>query len=281
MSHRTDKNVCPTKDIMSGLRLYFRYVGISARGQLQYRASFVMQSIGHFLITIVDFVGVWALFDRFGSIRGWTLAEAAVLYGLVSVTFAIADALGRGFDLFGSMVKAGDFDRLLLRPRSTVLQLMGIELTLRRVGRFAQGLIILAWGAAHADAAWSALSITLALLAIVGGVCLFLGLLVFQGTMAFWTTETLELMNSLTYGGVYASQFPLTIYRSWFRRFFTYVVPLGCVSYLPVVAILGKSDPLGTPMWVQWVAPLSGVAFLVVALQFWKLGVRRYVSTGS
>jgi ABC-type uncharacterized transport system permease subunit len=33
------------------------------------------------------------------------------------------------------MVKAGDFDRILLRPCSTVLQLLGQELTLRRVGR--------------------------------------------------------------------------------------------------------------------------------------------------
>jgi ABC-2 type transport system permease protein len=99
--------------------------------------------------------------------------------------------------------------------------------------------------------------------------------------MAFWTTETLELMNSLTYGGVYATQFPLTIYRPWFRRFFTYVVPLACVSYLPVVAILDKHDPLGTPPWLQWLAPVAGLVFLMVALQFWKLGVRRYVSTGS
>ena len=37
------------------------------------------------------------------------------------------------------MVASGDFDRLLVRPRSTVLQLLGQELALRRLGRLVQG----------------------------------------------------------------------------------------------------------------------------------------------
>jgi len=65
------------------------------------------------------------------------------------------------------------------------------------------------------------------------------------------------------------------------RRFFTFVVPLACASYFPVVAILGHPDPLGSPVWLQWLAPLAGPAFLALALQVWKIGVRHYTSTGS
>jgi ABC-2 type transport system permease protein len=104
---------------------------------------------------------------------------------------------------------------------------------------------------------------------------------VVQATLAFWTTETLELMNTLTYGGVESAQYPLAIYAAWFRRFLTFVVPLACVAYFPVVAILDRPDPLGTPYWFQCAAPLFGLAFLGVALAFWGIGVRRYTSTGS
>ena len=41
---------------MNGLALYFRYVSISIRSQLQYRASFIMQTLGHFLITGMEFL---------------------------------------------------------------------------------------------------------------------------------------------------------------------------------------------------------------------------------
>jgi ABC-2 type transport system permease protein len=248
---------------------------------MEYRASFLMQAAGQFLVTGTEFLGIWALFGRFGQIRGWTLAEVAFFYGLISITWSIADALSRGFDVFGVTVKNGDFDRVLLRPRSTILQLFGHELTLRRVGRFAQGLAVLIFALETLDVAWSAPKIVLFALAVIGGVCLFIGLMVLEATSAFWTTETLEVWNAFTYGGVTMSQYPLEIYRPWFRRFFLFVIPLGCVSYLPGVAILGRPDPLGTSVPLQWVAPLVGPVFLAVCLQVWRFGVRHYQSTGS
>jgi len=266
---------------MNNLRLYARYAGISIRGQMQYRASFVMMSLGQLAITGVEFLGIWALFQRFGSLRGWTLPEVALLYGLVNVAFALADAFGRGFDLFEQMIRLGDFDRLLLRPRGTAFQVAARELTLMRVGRLLQGLAVLGWGAARLGVAWTAPKIILALAAILGGACMFFGLFVLQAVLTFWTVEGLEIMNTVTYGGTETAQYPLPIYQDWFRRFFTWVVPLACVNYLPAQAILGRPDPLGAPPALQWAAPAVGLAFMLLCLQTWKLGVRHYRSTGS
>lgn len=266
---------------MHALRLYGRYVSISLRAQLEYRASFVMQSVGQFLVTGLEFIAVLALFNRFGQIRGWTLQEVAFFYGLISITFAVADALARGFDAFGNMVKYGEFDRILLRPRSTVLQLFGQELTLRRIGRLAQGVAVMLFAIYTLDVAWSAHRVALLLFAVAGGVCLFIGLIILQATSAFWTTESLEVWNAFTYGGVSMSQYPLAIYPPWFRRFFTFVIPLACINYFPGVAILGRPDPLGTSVVVQWTSPLAGLMFLLISLQLWTFGVRHYQSTGS
>lgn len=264
------------------VRLYFRYVGISLRSQMQYRASFVMMAAGHFVTTSIEIFGIWAMFSRFGTLRGWHLAEVALFYGLINVAFAIAEAAGRGFDAFPGMVKSGDFDRLLLRPRSTALQVAAQELQLMRIGRFAQGLIVLIVAAAALDVRWDLARIALTVFAIAGGACLFYGLFVLQATLAFWSTETLELINTVTYGGTEAGQFPLSIYRPWFRKFFTFVVPLACVSYFPALAILDRDDPVvHSPVWFRWLAPLIGVGFLAVALQIWRLGNRHYRSTGS
>ncbi|MEH2167672.1 MAG: ABC-2 family transporter protein [Nostoc sp.] len=75
----------------------------------------------------------------------WTLNEVALFYGIVNIYFACADALGKGFDSFTTIIKSGDFDRLLLRPRTTALQLLGKEFTLKRIGRFSQGIVVLGW----------------------------------------------------------------------------------------------------------------------------------------
>jgi ABC-2 type transport system permease protein len=267
---------------MNGLALYGRYAAASIRGQFSYAGTLAMMSVGQFLITIIEFFGVWALFRRFGHIAGWTLGEVALFYGLVSVTFAIGDTVTRGFDVFGSVfVRTGGFDRLLLRPRSLTLQLLGYELRLTRVGRMAQGIGVFAWGAAATQFAFTPAATGILAFAMVGGVALFSGLFVMQATLAFWTVESLEAVNILTYGGEAAAQYPMDVYAGWFRNFLTFVVPVGCVTYLPMLAAMGRSDPLGAPDWILPLAPLAGFAFLGAALFIWRFGVRHYTSTGS
>lgn len=266
---------------MHPVRLYFRYAAVSWRAQLAYRASFVLQTIGTGLLAAGEFVVIWALFDRFRSIDGWSLAEVAVFYGTVNIAWAVAEAFARGFDDFGALVKSGDFDRVLLRPRSTVLQVLGREFTLRRIGRLAQGAAVLAWGWATLGLGADPGRLALWLASVGGGVAFFVGLLLLQATLAFWTVESLEVMNVLTYGGVATTQYPLSIYPEWLRRFFTYLVPLACVSYFPLVAVLGREDPLGTGRLWQVICPLLGPVFLAMALGAWRAGVAHYRGTGS
>lgn len=267
--------------MVDAVRLYFRYLGISLRAQMQYRASFLMATAGRFVTAWAEFFSVWVLFDRFGALEAWRLPEVGLFYGIVNVAFALAEGFGRGFDTFEGHVRQGTFDRILLRPRSTALQIAGEQLQLLRAGRLLQGLVILIWASLALGITWTGGKVLLALLSIVCGACLFLGLFVLAATLAFWTTESLEIFNTVTYGGVETAQYPLEIYRPWFRAIFVFAVPLGAVAYFPVVAILGRPDPLGAPVWFQWAAPLIGVLFLAMALRVWQFGVRHYRSTGS
>lgn len=231
---------------------------------------------------VVEAIGIWALFDRFGMLQQWTLPQAAFLYGLVNCVFPVSEALARGFDVFGKeFVKTGNFDRLLLRPRSTVLQLAGHDFQLQRVGRLLQGAGVLIWSIYMLEIDWQFWKVALLAFTMLSGVVFFYALFIAQATMSFWTVESLEIMNTMTYGGVETAQYPLAIYQRWFRRFFTFVVPLSCISYFPAIAIFGIEDPLGTSLVFQVLAPLAGFAFLVVALGFWSFGIRHYTSTGS
>ncbi|MDM0033518.1 ABC-2 family transporter protein [Variovorax sp. J22P271] len=267
---------------MNGFSLFFRLVAGSLRGQARYPASALMLTVSQFLVTGIEVVAIWALFDRFGSVQGWRIGEVALFYGLVNVMFALADALGRGFDVLGTeFLRTGAFDRLLLRPRALALQLVGHDLRISRLGRLLQGLLVLVFASLQAPIAWTPAHLALALFAIGGGVALFLGILVLQGTLAFWTVESLEVANVFTYGGVEAGQYPIALYARWFRRLLTFVVPLACVSYYPGLAILGRADPFGAPAWVGWISPSAGFAFLALSFAAWARGVRHYASTGS
>jgi ABC-2 type transport system permease protein len=267
---------------MNGMRLFGRYAAASIRAQAQYPGSAAMLAVGQFLATLVEVVGVWALFTRFGPVQGWAFGSVALFYALVNLQFAIADLLSRGFDVLGTeLLRTGEFDRLLLRPRSLTLQLMGHAVRLSRLGRVATGVVMLVVATRLAPLDWNVAQVAMALWTLAGGVALFFGILVLQGALAFWTVESLEIANVFTYGGVEAAQYPLALYERWFRLVLTFVVPLACVAYFPVLAILGRADPLGTPAWVGAVAPVAGFAFLALSFLAWRAGLRRYASTGS
>ena len=261
--------------------LYLRFVATHCRAQMQYPGALGLQVLGSVLFTAIEFVGVWALLDRFGSVRGWGLAEVAVLYGLVILGFATAEMTGRGFDLFSRQVRSGDFDRVLLRPRHTVLQVAGAEFAFHGAGRWLQGTAILIWGLVNADVAWNPARVILLAEAIAGVTVLFLGVFVATAAVTFWTVQSLEMLAIVSNGSVDAGSYPATVYRRFMRRFLFFIVPNGTVTYFPVAALLGRPDPLGTPPWFGWAAPAAAPLFLAAALLFWRLGTRHYSSTGS
>ncbi len=267
---------------MNALALYGRYVATSLRAQAQYPTATLMLTAGHAAATAVEILGVFALFDRFGSVGGWSFGEAALFYALVNIMFSIADLLSRGFEVFGTdFVRTGAFDRVLLRPRAAALQLAGHEVRLSRLGRLIQASIVLVLASNLVPIAWDAPAVATAMGAVAGGVALFVGIMVLQATLAFWTVDSLEIMNVLSYGSVQAAQYPLNIYAAWFRRVLTFGLPLACVAYYPVLAILKRPDPLGAPDWFLPLAPIAGFAFLGLSFVAWRAGMARYASTGS
>lgn len=264
--------------MLRSIKLYFKLVAIVLRSQMQHRASFFMLIFSYFLTTFIEIAAIWILFDRFKILNGWTFSEVAIIYGIIHMGFALAESSARGFDTFGDIVKNGEFDRLLLRPCSTLLQVASREFQLMRLGRFLQSLLVLIYGIAQTEFVSLPLSFAIICFAIIGTACLFYGLIVIQATIAFWLIESLELMNITTFGGAQAGQYPMSIYNWKFRFIFTFIIPLACVGYYPVATLLGHE---ALPWIIALISPSAGILFLLLACKFWKFGVAHYQSTGS
>jgi ABC-2 type transport system permease protein len=263
------------------LGLYLLLIRAQAGAQLQYRTSFILQSVGQFLATFTDFILLLLLFQQFPSIAGWTFGEVAFLYGLGGLAFGISDLLCGGFDNLSRMIRLGTFDRVLTRPVGTFAQVLASDLQIRRSGRIVQGLVVLALAVSWLEISWTAPKVLVMLSAIASGVVIFTAIWVIGAAITFWTVETSEVTNVFTYGGELLVSYPMSIYADGLRRFFTFVVPLAFVSYLPALYILEMPDPLGLPPVLQLCSPIVAVAFLLVARFCWALGVRHYQGTGS
>lgn len=260
------------------MRLYFRYMLILFKSQLQYRLSFLFLTLGQCLTPFTVFAGLYFMFDRFGQIKGWTFYEVVLCFGVTNMAFSIAECFARGFDVFSSLVVSGDFDRLLVRPRSTIVQVFGSRFEFARAGRLLLSAIVLIWAACQIHIDWTPLKLTALLLMIAGGAAVFTGIFILAASISFWTVQGLEIANIFTDGGREMTQYPLSIYHKWVSRFFTFVIPFGCVNYLPLLYILGR-EGASHPLYA--LIPLAAFLFLLPCLLVWSIGVRHYRSTGS
>src|SRR5512141_3146204 len=151
------------------IAVYLRLCAADVRSQMQYRLSYLLFSGGTFVSLFLEFVAIWVFFQRFPTIGGWTLAEVALVYGLASFCFGLAEMVSGGFDHFASLIRLGDFDRLLVRPVSPFTQVFSREFQLRRFARISQGAAVFLIGVSLLDPKpiWSAADLLYLAVAIV------------------------------------------------------------------------------------------------------------------
>lgn len=260
------------------MKLYFKYILILFKSQMQYRTSFWLLTLGQFFVPFSVLAGLYFLFERFGQIKGWDFFEVALCFSIIHMAFAISECFSRGFDAFSTLVVNGDFDRVLVRPRSTVIQVLGSKFEFTRFGRLLQSIIVLVWAVSNIPTDWTILKIITLALMVTSGVFIFTGIFMLAATLCFWTIQGLEVANIFTDGGREMSQYPLDVYRKWVTRFFTFIIPFGCVNYLPLLFILDRTHGHD---WLYILSPLAGFLFIIPCLLVWHYGVRHYRSTGS
>jgi ABC-2 type transport system permease protein len=261
--------------------LYLRLIGARIRGQMQYRVSFLLETVSEFFVTFIDFLTVYFIFSRIPSLRGWSLGEVGLLYGLTATAFALEEFIGRGFDAFHRKVVRGEFDRVLIRPWDTFFQILAEEFPLRRLGRLGQAVLVLGFAAHAVTLRWTWVKVLYLPVVLASGCAFYLAVIIVQATVCFWTVQAVEFTNIFTYGGTEMASYPLEIYADWFRKLFIFVVPLAFVSYFPALFFLNKPDPLGYPAWFAFLTPPVCFAVLGLAVLLWRIGVRHYQSTGS
>lgn len=258
--------------------IYFKSIFMHIKSAMQYKKSFIIIAIGGFITTFLSIFGIYLLFQKFGVIKNWTFYDIALTFGISMFCHSFTEMFGRGFDLFSDMVRTGEFDRVLIRPRDTALQVACSNFELNKIGRFLQSILTLVIAICNINVEWNFYKALVLFFMILGGCAIFLGILIVKATFSFWTVDALEFMNIFSDGGKEMAQYPVNIYEDWFRFIFTFLLPFGLVNYYPLLFLLDKNDSIP---WFYGFFPLVAVLFILPCLLFWRVGVRHYKSTGS
>lgn len=258
------------------MKLYLKFVAMQLKCQMQYKTSFVMTALGQFLTSFTAFLSVLFLFNRFHSVQDYSFSEVLICFSVMLTSFSLTECFVRGFDVFPRLIRSGNLDRILVRPRSEIFQVLTSTIEFSRIGRLLQAIAVLVYAVPTSGVVWTADKVLAMILMLLGGVAVFSALFILYAGFSFFTIEGLEFMNIFTDGSREFGMYPLSVYGEGVLKFYTYCIPIALFQYYPFLYLVGRSDDVRLIF-----LPLLGFLFLIPCYAFFRFGLRRYKSTGS
>ena len=258
------------------MRLYLKFFSMHLKSQMQYKTSFFFTALGQFLVSFTALLGIWFMFQRFHQVEGFTFPQVLLCFAAILMSFSLAECFGRGFDVFPRLISNGEFDRVLVRPRPVIFQVLASQMEFTRIGRLVQAVLVFAYALPNSGVHWTADKIITLILMIVCGSVVFFCLFLIYAAITFFTIEGLEFMNIFTDGGREFGRYPFAVYGQNVLRFLTYIIPLALFQYYPLLYLLDMEQNS-----LYRLMPLLSLLFAVPACFLWRFGLSRYKSTGS
>lgn len=259
------------------LRLFAMYFGQYAKARLEYRADFFSSVLASFLGTAASFGFLLILFSRVPSVKGWTFEEMVFLYGFSLVPLGVFNVFSWNLYLFADRyLIEGRFDRVLLRPVSSVFQVLFESFRLESVQETVTGLVAIVWASRRLGLVFGPLDLVLFAAWAAFGAVIYLAIFLGLTATSFWIEDRIGIsppvFNLMQFG-----RYPLTIYDAWVRFALSFIIPFAFASFYPTARFLHHPEFLRE----FWAVPLVATVAAALALSLWKSGVSRYHSTGS
>ena len=198
---------------MKTFRLYLRSMKMLMKCQFEYPVSFFLQTLAQLIMEGGEMLAVILIINRFDRVNQWEAGDLFFFFGLMSVTFYLTECFGRGITgNFPYMIRSGQMDTVLLRPRGVLTQVLCSAVDPRRIACIAVGTTSLVIGCRMAQVRWTALKVLAMAEAVGFGAVLILALFLIEAVFCIYSVKSVELVNALSYGGRSACEYPIDIY---------------------------------------------------------------------
>ncbi len=258
------------------MKLYIESLKMHFKSTLEYKVSFIVGFISQFLVFFTYYFIIIALFSKFDNIKGFTLYEVLLTFSIIQFGYSMNEFFARGVDTFETLIIDGSLDRLLVRPKNLLLQVLCSKIEFVKISRIVQSIIILFISLSHLNIEFTFLKVCSLILMLISSIVVFFSVFLLMASYCFITVQVLEIKNLFTDGGKHIAQYPIGVFKKGIVMFFTFIIPYGFVNYYPLLYLLGKSNNI-----LYCFSSLIVFIYVVPSLLAFKAGLKKYTSAGS
>ncbi len=258
------------------IRLYFIIESQYIKARMQYRADFIISSVGIFFTSLTTLGIFWVMFNSTKTLGGWTFMEMTFMYAFFMIAVSPMQIL---FDQIWQLrydVTAGNFLKYYFRPLNMMFYYMSERFDIKGLTQLVAAIILLIYSSTQLGIEWTPLKLVFLPFSLLGASLVFVSIGITAGCAAFWMTNSFPIM-SLAWKLREFSPYPMTIFDGAFRFFFTFIVPIGFIAFYPSQMFV-KPEQLSPWMYLS---PLVGVVMFAITYWIWTKGVNSYTGTGS
>ena len=267
---------------MGEIRVILQSLKMSVHTRMQYRAESLANTLAVFIRESANIIVIYLALLKFDKINGWNVNEMLFLYSILFLTYAFVVSLFADLRQFSDTIREGRFDRLLVRPRSLLLQLILNNADLiAAAGHGTLGILLFLISAGRVGIRWDFVTVLYYIGAIIGGILIQGGMFIIFSSLCFYFVETGSIRSIFYWNMRKFAGYPISIYHKLIQGMLIYVVPFAFVNYFPAQYLLRKPDMAGFHEVYIYIAPFVGVAVYTIAYLFWRISVKRYTSTGN
>lgn len=267
---------------MGEMRITLQSIKMSFRTRLQYRVDTLVATLAVFIRESANIIAIYLALLKFDRINGWNVNEMLFLYSMLFLTYAFVVSLFADLRQFSDTIREGRFDRLLVRPRGLLLQLILNNADLiATAGHGTLGILLFVISAGRVGIHWNAATILYYIAAIISGILIQGGMFIIFSSLCFYFVETNSIRSIFYWNMRKFAGYPISIYHKVIQVILIYVVPFAFVNYFPAQYLLRKADMANYNEVYIYIAPVVGVVVYAAAYLFWRVSVRRYYSTGN
>jgi ABC-2 type transport system permease protein len=258
------------------LRLYFIIEAQYIKARMQYRADFIISSIGMFFSSLATLGIFWVILESVPDLAGWSLMEMVFIYAFCMIAISPMQIL---FDHAWQLrfhIQQGTFLKYYVRPLNMMFYYMSEMFDLKGLTQLAVGIILLVYSSVQLHLDWTLFQIVLLLVALFSAALVQISIIVTASCASFWVIDSYPVLG-LAWKLREFSPYPMTIFDGAFRFTFTFIIPIGFVAFYPSQLFLRPQEVSS----LVYFSPIIGIGMFALTYWIWTKGVNSYTGTGS
>ena len=254
-----------------------QYFAQYAKVRLAYKADFIIAFFSSMAATVLGFGFILVLFTKIPTLQGWSFNEIMFLYGFSLIPLGFFNVISWNlYDFSELYIVEGKFDRVLLRPVSTLFQVIFEKFRLESLQEVATGTAVLVYCIRHMHLTIGIPDYFWFVAMIVCGSAIYLSVFLILTAISFWFEDRVGIVPPV-FNMLNFSRYPLTIYNVFIQFLLSWIIPFAFATFYPTTHFLGRT---AFTLYFHLVPPVAA-GFMTLAILVWNRGVGNYSSTGT